>query len=88
MAPVIVRYFDDAAFTADAATLTPLGYRVAARSSERAGLSIAGGVWMVVAALFTIGGFVSPVLWIVAVLFALLASTGRRRMLKVTYQQG
>jgi hypothetical protein len=89
MAPVIVRtYVDDDSFTADAATLAPLGYRVAARSSERGGLSIAGGTWAIVAVLLVIGGFVSPVLWIVAILFGLLASTGRRRMLKVTYQQG
>jgi hypothetical protein len=89
MAPVIVRtYFDDDSFTADAAKLAPLGYRVAARSSERGGLSVAGVTWLVVAALFVIAGLFNIVLWIGAVLFGLLASTGRRRVQKVTYQRG
>ncbi len=88
MAPVLVRtYPDDEAFADDATKLAARGYRVAARSSERRGLSVAGVVWLAVAMLLVILGLFNVLLWIGAILFGLLASTGRRRELKVTYQQ-
>ena len=88
MAPVLIRtYRDDDAFAEEAHRLAGLGYRVAAQSQSRGSLSVAGVVWLVVAVIFVILGLANALLWIGAILFGLLASTGRRRELKVTYQR-
>jgi hypothetical protein len=87
MAPVIIRkYPDETAFAADATKLAALGYRVAAQTWATGGLSGAGRVWFGIAALFAVLGFVAPPFWIVAILLLLLATTGRRKALTVTYQ--
>ena len=88
MSQVLIRtYRTDAAFADDADRLVGLGYRVAAQSQSRGGLSVAGMVWLLVAVVFAILGFANALLWIGAILFGLLAATGRRHELKVTYQR-
>lgn len=89
MFPVVVRHYsNDYAFAQDAAEATRAGYRVVARSRESAGLSGAGAFWALVALLLTVLGFMAPILWIGAIVFGLLAMTGRSHVLVVTYQLG